>query len=326
MAASSWAFNPQKIKCRTGLPALMVLGSLLLGLTGCHGKGASLSGSPAAQTSARAELSCARLISFSPSITEVVYALGLENQLVGVTRFCKYPLDAQKKSSVGGYLDPNLESVIRLRPTLVLLRQEQVDLRGNLANLQLPSFSVEHRSAAGILQSFRQIGQVCHREPQAEQLVAQLETEIHRIQQKTRRAKTRPRVLVVVDRDVRYGSIRQVYVAAHDQFYDWMLTQAGGQNAYPVEGQGFAEISTEGILRMNPDVILELLPSLAKHPQTPEALFRPWRGLERVSAVKTHRVYQLTEEYMGIPGPRFVRILDRFARILHPELDWSGRG
>jgi iron complex transport system substrate-binding protein len=263
--------------------------------------------------------SCGRVISLSPSITETLYALGLEGHLAGVTRFCRYPPEAREKPSVGGYLDPNLEAIVRLKPDLILLRKEQTDFQAVLANARLPTLAVEHRTVPGILESFRRIGAVCHRQPEAERLVASLNAEIERVVKKTRTVFRRPRVMIAVDRDVRRNTVRQVYIAGRDGFYDWMIAQAGGESvakAFP----GFLQVSPEGILRLNPDIIIEIMPGRAQSGLTRDALIRQWRNLARVPAVRNHRVYIFDEPYMVIPGPRFVNALKRFVQVIHPEL------
>jgi iron complex transport system substrate-binding protein len=326
-AAYSWVFKsrPKKLKnarsphrpWRGGLPLFCVALLTTFFLSGC--------GQPQAKQEAAAP-DCTRMVSFSPSITEIVYALGLENNLVGVTRYCKYPAAAQKKTSVGGYLDPNIEAVIRLRPTLVLLRQEQHDIRGRLANFNRPTLSVEHRNEAGILQSFRQIGQACHREAEAERQLSQLQGEINTVTKKITSVKTRPSVLVVVDRDIRYNTIKNIFVPAHDGFYDWLITEAGGKNAMTGNTPGFSEISTEGILRINPDVIIEINPSLSGSSLPLATIQKAWHTMPSLNAVKNHRIYLFTNDYMSIPGPRFVKTLRQFAETLHPELDWTKNG
>jgi iron complex transport system substrate-binding protein len=293
---------------------------LLCSLSACH--------SPATfhQNASRPIPSCAKLVSFSPSITEIVYALKLDRQLVGVTRFCKYPPQAQQKTSVGGYLDPNLETVIRLQPTLVLLRQEQTDIKGRLVNFQIPTLSVEHRTVSGILDSFQQVGSACDRQALATEEVHRLKQEIARIHHQTVHVKFHPRVLVVVDRDIRYNMVKHAFVAAHDGFFDWLLTEAGATNAVSGQTSGFSELSTEGILRLNPDVVIELMPSLAHSSLSQAEIQRAWQTMPSLAAVRNHRLILFTDDYMSIPGPRFVLTLRRFAETLHPELDWSRHG
>jgi len=321
MAVCSLGFKRLgKAKQASSLSRIALGGLLAFCLSGCQQH------TPAPEAGVSSSPSCERLVSFSPSITEIVYALGLENNLVGVTRFCKFPPAAQEKTSVGGYLDPNIEAVIRLRPTLVLLREEQTDIRGRLANFGRPTLTLEHRNVAGILQSFRKIGQTCHREQRAEQEVADLERQIAEVHQKIRSSKTRPRVLVVVDRDIRYNTVKNVYVPARDGFYDWLITQAGAKNAMQGQNSGFSEVSSEGILRLNPDVIIEIMPALAGSKLTQAEIQRAWSGMPSLTVVKTHRLYLFTDDYMSIPGPRFVKTLRQFAETLHPELDWKRHG
>src|SRR5690606_17941429 len=88
---------------------------------------------------------CARIVSLAPSITETIYDLSLGSNLVGVTRFCKYPKEATLLPQIGGLLDPNIEAIVSLRPTLVVVLTEQSDIANRLKQLGLKTISVEHR-------------------------------------------------------------------------------------------------------------------------------------------------------------------------------------
>ncbi len=305
--------------CRSRMGILVVI--FLLSLSGCR---QSLAHAP--------RHGCDRIVSLSPSITEVLYALDLGPNVVGVTRYCRYPADARTKPKVGGYVDPDAEALIRLQPDWVMVREEQTQLRHQLTGLGFRLLPVDHRNAPGILNSIRQIGKTCQREPEANALIQSLQTQIAQVTERVKTTRQRPKVLVVIDRDVQSDRLHWAFVAGQDGFYDWMITQAGGQNAVPAERKGFLQISPEGILKLNPDVILETTASIGPD-QTGDASIkmngirpvsdRTWQALQRVSAVKAHRVYHLTADYMVIPGPRFVSILRRFAQAIHPELDWS---
>ncbi|MBR5626732.1 MAG: ABC transporter substrate-binding protein [Thermoguttaceae bacterium] len=101
-----------------------------------------------------------RIISTVPSITETLFALDLQNRLVGVSDFCHYPPEADKIRKVGGYFDPNLEAMLELEPDLVLILKENQDLRRRLESLGINVLTVDHSSITGILESFEQIGAV----------------------------------------------------------------------------------------------------------------------------------------------------------------------
>jgi iron complex transport system substrate-binding protein len=296
---------------RVILLALVVL--LLAGFSACRSsRQATLSAVP-----------CQRVVSLSPSITEVLYALNLGNRVVGVTRFCHYPADANRKPKVGGYVDPDLEALLRLKPDLVILREEQTELSAKLQSLGLPTLGIDHRSTPGILRSFTQIGRMCHAETQAQTITSALERHIQQVVQKTAASTQRPRVMVIVDRDLQVPTIRWVYATADDGFYNWMIAKAGGVNALPNDKKGFLQISAESILRLNPDIIIEILPAVGNAPQAKIVAQRPWQTLPALTAVRNHRLYLFTQEYMAIPGPRFTQILAQFAEAIHPESDFQ---
>lgn len=278
---------------------------------------------------AKLDTACQRVVSLSPSITEVLYALDLGPQIAGVTRYCKYPPAARQKPQVGGYIDPDAEALLRLRPDLVVLREEQTQLIGQLRGLGFRLLTVDHRNTAGILNSLEQVGQVCHRQRQARALRQSLERDIEAVQFRLEKTRKRPTVLVVIDRDVQSAKVHWVFVAGQDGFYDWLVHRAGGQNVVPAGKKGFLQISPEGILRLNPDVIIETTASIgpgfngSSQTAINQATERQWASLSQVSAVKNHRVYHFNQDYMVIPGPRFPKVLKQFAQAIHPELDWN---
>jgi iron complex transport system substrate-binding protein len=282
-----------------------------------------------APLNASLDTACQRVVSLSPSITEVLYALDLGPQIAGVTRYCKYPLAARQKPKVGGYIDPDAEALLRLRPDLVVLREEQTQLIGRLRGLGFRLLTVDHRNTAGILNSLEQVGQVCHRQRQARALRQSLEQDIEAVRFRLQETRKRPRVLVVIDRDVQSAKVHWLFVAGQDGFYDWLVHRAGGQNVVPAGKKGFLQISPEGILRMNPDVIIETTASIgpgfngSSSTAINHTAERQWASLSQVSAVKNRRVYHFNQDYMVIPGPRFPKVLRLFAQAIHPELDWN---
>jgi len=286
---------------------------LAVGMSGC--KTATSSQLPQSQ--------CRRVISLSPSITEVLYALQLGNNVVGVTQFCLYPADARRKPKVGGYVDPNMEAMLRLKPDLIVVRKEQTDLVQRVRDLRIPVLPVEHRNTEGILNSFEMLGQVCQRQPQAQSIVSDLRGRIQAIERKTQGVQHKPTVLVAVDRDTYAKKLRWVYVPGEDGFFNSMIRQAGGKNAAPAGRKGFLQVSSEGIIRMNPDIIIEALPYTRAARQNPEDIRKQWDSLPQVAAVRNHRVYLFTDDFMVIPGPRYVQALEKFAQVIHPELDWK---
>ena len=262
-----------------------------------------------------------RIISLAPSITEVLFALGLGDSVVGVTRFCTFPPEAASKDDVGGYYDPNYEAIAMLKPDLVVCMPEHEKPREYLAAMGVETLTVSHQSIAEILASVRTIGAKAGVRNQAETLVTELEQRIDEAATKTR-GLSRPAVLIALGRDVELDRIEDVYVAGQGGWYEELVELAGGVNAYD-GGLPFPSVSAEGILSMNPDVIIEVLGDITRTEVDYEHVGLGWRSLPQVSAVQAKRVHLLHRDFALIPGPRFVQILDEFIRALHPELIWS---
>ena len=119
-----------------------------------------------------------------------------------------------------------------------------------------------------------------------------------------------------------HGKIEDVYIAGHDGHIHRLIELAGGQNAYAGPPVPFPIVSAEGLLQMDPEVILDLSSGVASPDVSAETILADWRSLD-VAAVRNQRVYSLREHYVTVPGPRFIQVLERIASILHPEVDWE---
>ncbi len=266
-----------------------------------------------------------RIISLAPSITEVLYKLGLEDRVVGVTRYCDYPPEALEKPRVGGYFDVNFEAVLGQEPDLVILLEEHRDARDRLSELGIDTLAIDHSRVEGILQSITIIGERCGAKEEGEILRRSLENRVLEIQKRIFTQSpgrsvvgSRLRVLVAVGRSLQAGAVGEIYVSGRDGFYDDLISLAGGANAYGNETLKFPAISDEGLVRVDPDLIIEMVPDLAGEADR-ESMLELWRRKSEVRAVREGRVYILGEDYTVVPGPRFIRLLEDMVRILHGE-------
>ncbi|MEN6452509.1 MAG: helical backbone metal receptor [Thermoguttaceae bacterium] len=270
---------------------------------------------------------CQRIVSMAPSITETLFALGLGDRVVGVSRDSNHPPEVEeikKSGNVGGYLDPNFEAVIALRPDLVILLEEQAQSLPGIAKLDFETLVVSHKTVDGIIESFRTIGRVCGRGPEGRQMEQSFRDRLNAINVRTRDL-PRPRVLIVLDRLFGSGHLADVYVAGVDDYFDKMIELSGGQNAYRQRGVRYPVVSTEGILRLNPDVIVELAPPDKLRQLGRQALLDDWKDVDSASAVKNNRIMIFADDYATIPGPRFIRLVEQLARTLHPNIDLEDR-
>lgn len=264
---------------------------------------------------------CKRIVSLAPSITETLFALGMGDRVVGVTRFCDFPPEAAAKADVGGCYDPNYEAILRLQPDLVLTLTDHAKPREALRDRGLNVQTVDQTTVAGILESIRRIGRIGGVEEQAEQLVRERRDRLAAIARLTR-GLPRPTVMLAVGRDVASGSVAGVYIAGRSGWYNELVELAGGQNAF--EGAiPFPAVSAEGILKMNPDVIVEMIDEKTLRKTGRDRVLAGWRELDRLTAVRENRIHLFSDDFATIPGPRFIRILEKLARILHPAVQWD---
>jgi iron complex transport system substrate-binding protein len=262
-----------------------------------------------------------RIVSLAPSITETLFVLGLGDRVVGVTRYCDFPPEALTKTKVGGYYDPNYEAIIALNPDLVVMLTEHEDARRHLSQLGLHVLVVNHKGISGILASITTIGKECGVEQEAMRIVKDIRRRMERISRKTE-GLPRPRVMISVGRNMGSGTLKEAYISGQGIFYDEMIELAGGVNAY-TGGVAFPVVSTESIIRLNPEVIIDMVPDIDAKGWDRAMIVREWDTVSQVDAVKKDRVYVFGEDYVVIPGPRFILILEEMARVIHPEGVWE---
>lgn len=264
-----------------------------------------------------------RIVSMAPSITEVLFALGQVERVVGVTQYCNYPPSALKLPRIGGFNDINYEVVVSLRPDLVVVLPSHRDARENLARLNIATHTVDQTTVENILQSITVLGELCDASQRAAKLTSELQSQIDFIRSRIVN-EARPRTLVCVDRDRSSNAFNEVFIASGDGFYPDLLEIAGGVNAFQTDVPiKFPSLSREAILRLKPEVIFELVPELARKGWNVEDLRTHWDTLTSVDAVKNQRVHVLAGHHVSVPGPRITILLKAFASALHPEVDFS---
>lgn len=266
-----------------------------------------------------------RIISMCPSITETICALELEDRLVGVSRFCKFPETVQSLPKVGGYLDPNYEAILELKPDLVILLKESTAIQERLKALNIRCLAVNHQSIEGILESFTQIGDACGAATKAGELVADIRERIETLEKRSV-GKSRPKVLLAL-RMTPERRIQTVMVTGANPFFQESLRIAGAGNAQENPRTPFPQISREGIRELNPDVIVDLAGAEVRNQYSAENFAEGWTELgNNITAVKNHRIYLMAEDYVLIPGPRFILFIEDLAKIIDfpsPIVDFS---
>lgn len=264
------------------------------------------------------ESPCARIVSLAPSITEVLFDLGLGDRVVGVTRFCRFPAKAQQLDKVGGVFDLNLEKIVALHPTDLFALSESSGVLEPLDRFGISTTVVDHRELAGIIESYRRIGTQCGVEAVANERIAELksqEREIRGFCSRGSRSRMQPtKVMVVVGRAKEGDASSYVYISGHDGFYSDVLRLVGAQNVNGERTVAVPTVSAEGILALNPDVILEVVNVDDGKLLEPQQSF--WRRFARISAVVNNRVFVLSDDFASIPGPRYILLAKKLSSLL----------
>lgn len=268
--------------------------------------------------SAHSEPACNRIVSLAPSITEVLFSIGLGKHVVGVTKFDHFPKEVEQISRIGGFLDLNTELVVALRPDLIILLKEQTAFAERFNQLGLSTLVVEHRHVDAILQSLTTIANKCGVEDAAIGKRAQLEQAILQIKEKVAGLK-RPRVAAIASRELGAGGIRAAFLSGNDGFYADLIEIAGGEVAYQGATVSLPGISLEGLIALKPDIILDIVPEFTHQGVTLADLKHDWVEVQNSTSLRQARIVFLSDDFAQIPGPRFDQLLLLIARALHPE-------
>ncbi|MCD4693245.1 MAG: helical backbone metal receptor [Calditrichales bacterium] len=263
-----------------------------------------------------------RIVSLSPSTTETLFALGLGEKVVGVTNFCNYPPEVKGKTSVGGYFNPNYEAMAALEPDLVIILPEQENVKNFLTELELKHLTVNNKTIHDILSAIETVGKECGVEKRARELITTIKSRIKKIQEKTINL-PRPAVLISIGRTMGSGSLKDVYIAGKNTYYDELINYAGGRNAYENEKIAYPMLSAEGIIHINPEIIIDMAAGLSSNGLTEAMVRKEWQSVSSVEAIKDNRLFVFSRDYILIPGPRFILLLEDIARTVHPEIVWD---
>jgi iron complex transport system substrate-binding protein len=268
-----------------------------------------------ATTAAQAQAP-ARIVSFSPSITEILYGVGAFHRLVGVAEYSSYPPEAKSLPVVGNWPSPNLEKLIALRPDLVILGESQAPfVQDRFRDLRIPTLITPTGGVADILEAIALVGRATGREAQAAKLAASVRAALDATRRKT---KDRPRARVVIVIDRTPGTLRELYTATEGSFLAELIEIAGGHVVAPPAPSGYRRIAAEELLVLNPDVILDFQQGantrFAGNP------LDAWNDMPELKAVRERRVYSVQENYVPHDSQRITLTAELFARLIHPEI------
>lgn len=251
-----------------------------------------------------------RIISVAPSITQTLDALGLGRRVVGISTYCTMPSDGTA-ARVGGYLDPEIETILSLDPDLVMTPPNG-SLETALTRFAIPFevFQNQWTTVSDILSSVVQIGRTCGIELEAQQLASSIENQLNSLNEKTAGQPAVP-VLLVVEKQP--GSIIAAGPGSH---LDELVRFAGGTNVLS-GALPYPNIPGEEILRLDPAVIIEITDA-AEH-RSRKQLLNNWSSFQGLAALASERIYFLHPSDIVIPGPGIGKAAEQLYAVIHAQ-------
>ena len=254
-----------------------------------------------------------RIIPLAPSLTEILYHLGLGDKVVGVTNHCNYPPDAAAKPKVGSYINLNVEQIVSLAPDLVI---GTVD--GNeravveiLEKAGIPIYLVNPRNVREAILTMALLGELCGVEQAAKALAAELTGRVDQVVLMTA-SREKPLVFLQIN-------LQPIMTVNSRTMHHDLIRLSGGRNMTAEEPITYPRIGMEEIIRRQPDVIL--ISSMERGGRFEKAR-EEWLKWASIPAVKTGRVHLIDSDLIDRPSPRVVEGLEIMAKLIHPGIDW----
>ncbi|NPV69366.1 MAG: cobalamin-binding protein [Firmicutes bacterium] len=247
-----------------------------------------------------------RIVSVIPAGTEILFALGAGDRVVGVSTYCNYPEQAKQKEKAGGYSNPSVEKVVSLKPDLVLGDFVHGEFATHLGKLGIPVMLLNSQSVAEALDSIKMLGRAIGSRDAAESLCAAMGSRVDEVQKKVGSVPASQRLKV-------FHELwhEPLMTSGPGTIMDDLIRLAGGINVAADAKTQYPEYSLEMLVAKNPDVIV-----YTYHYDQRQLKRKGWDNLR---AVKQGRVYVLTDDLVSRPGPRIVDGLEELARKLYPD-------
>lgn len=254
-----------------------------------------------------------KIVSLSPSNTEVVFALGLGDRLVGVTEYCNYPPEAMEKEIVGGFSTPNIERIMELQPDLIIASTIHVEEVPRMEELGMTVLVIESSTLIDLYTSISLVAEVTGVTSNGEALIALIQQRIQAVEDVVGQIPTEDRLLVYYEV---YSD--PLMTAGKQAFINEIISLAGGINIFGDIDESYPQISAEVVADRQPEVIL--YPDYHGTAETVIEAMVTRPGWENVPAVISGNVVAVADDSFARPGPRVVEAVEEAAKIFYPEL------
>jgi iron complex transport system substrate-binding protein len=252
-----------------------------------------------------------RIVSLAPNITEIVFALGQERRLIGVTRFSDFPPEAKRIPSVGSYVNLDLEKIVSLKPDLCIATKDgnPREVATSLEYLNIPVYAVDPRNLDSVMATIVEMGRLLNVIDKAGKLVENMRSRIACVDSMVSKTTHRPRVFFQI-------GVSPIVSVGTKTYIHELILRAGGKNL--AAGQiPYPRFSREQVLALSPEVVIITSMERGKVFETVKAQWRCWSDLP---AVRDDRIILVDSNILDRPTPRMVDGLELLVRVIHPEL------
>lgn len=252
-----------------------------------------------------------RIISLAPSVTEILFALGLQEEIAGVTDFCDYPEAALNKPKIGGFINPSIEKIVSLKPDLIIGTREgnRMETIHRLSGLGFSVFLIDSKSFDGVIRTIGNIGEIVGRQNESRRITRDMMARKEYVLAHTR-SLPKPKVFFQVG----YAPIITV---GRGTTADDLIRLAGGKSISEHESLNYPIYSIETILSKAPVIII--MSSMGSKIDCLN-LVKTWQNWKSIPAVKMNAIYVIDSNLVDRPTPRIVKGLETLVRIIHPEI------
>lgn len=249
-----------------------------------------------------------KIITLSPAVNEIVFALGMGDNVVANTQFCDYPEISKSIEKVGGYGSVSLEKVVNLNPSIIINQNYDKKLNSSLKALGFKTLVYKTDSLDDIKFAIKDLGDVFNRQNEAKILNQNIENSLKNIENIVENQK----ILIVISPQNTLSN--QIYVTNNYIYFEDIIKKSGNKNAYQSSLKSQPAINSEKLILLNPDIIILLAPYLKSNKQKDDML-NLWKNLP-VNASKKDNIYIIDKTYSGISSHRVQYLIDDFRKIL----------
>ncbi len=247
-----------------------------------------------------------RIVCLAPSVTEIVYALGAGNEVVGVSNFSDYPPQAHAKTKVGPFTSPVLEIIISLKPDLVIGLKDANPawIFKRLKSFHIPCVVLKNGGINSIWENILVVGEALGKAPQATELVARLKRQLNQLKNQARKF-SKVKVFFQL-------SLRPLFTCGQGSYLNELIELAGGINIASDISIPYPALSLEKVVAEAPQVII-----LCLMQEDVKQALKFWQRFPEIPAVKQHHIYAVNPDIFARPSPRIIRALEILIDLLH---------